>query len=134
MGDSAAHPEPDDGGLSWEEVVDAAEQAELAARPDESPAEVRSHLIFRVARMSLASAILLAGVAMLALPGPGWLVIAAGLALLARDVAWAERLLVGVRRRIPGAQPDGSLPRGMWATIIVMALAGVAASIWFVVR
>jgi hypothetical protein len=84
--------------------------------------------------MSLASVILLAGVAMLALPGPGWLVIAAGLALLARDVAWAERLLVGVRRRIPGAQPDGSLPRGIWATIIVMALAGVAASIWFVVR
>jgi hypothetical protein len=30
---------------------------------------------------------------MLALPGPGWLTIAAGLALLSRDMPWARRLL-----------------------------------------
>ena len=34
-----------------------------------------------------------AGVAMLALPGPGWLTIAAGLAVLAGEFPWARRLL-----------------------------------------
>jgi hypothetical protein len=84
--------------------------------------------------MSLASVILLAGVIMLALPGPGWLVIAVGLALLSRDVAWAERWLVAVRKRVPGARPDGTLPTGVWATIVVMALAGTAVGLWFAFR
>ena len=34
-----------------------------------------------------------AGAAMLALPGPGWLTIAAGLAVLAEEFHWARRLL-----------------------------------------
>jgi uncharacterized protein (TIGR02611 family) len=34
-----------------------------------------------------------AGVAMLALPGPGWLTIAGGLAVLADEFHWARRLL-----------------------------------------
>ena len=34
-----------------------------------------------------------AGIAMIALPGPGWLTIAAGLAILAGEYAWARRLL-----------------------------------------
>lgn len=38
-------------------------------------------------------AVLLAGVAMLALPGPGVLVIILGLVILATEFAWAERVL-----------------------------------------
>jgi hypothetical protein len=34
---------------------------------------------------------------MLALAGPGWLAIAAGLAMLAGDFQWARRLLDGVK-------------------------------------
>jgi len=37
--------------------------------------------------------VLLAGVAMLALPGPGMVVIIVGLVILATEFAWAERLL-----------------------------------------
>src|ERR687895_2424633 len=37
--------------------------------------------------------VVLAGVAMLVLPGPGLLVIALGLGILALEFAWAERLL-----------------------------------------
>jgi len=121
----------DDDHLTWSEVVNAAEEAERADGGEETEAEVRSHIIIRAARIALASAILLAGATMLVLPGPGWLVIAVGLALLSRDVAWAERWLVAVRRRVPGARPDGSLPSGVWATIIVMALAGTAVGLWF---
>ncbi|HTY73565.1 MAG TPA: TIGR02611 family protein [Actinomycetes bacterium] len=39
----------------------------------------------------------LAGVAMLVLPGPGWLVIILGVAILATEYAWAHRLLQRVK-------------------------------------
>lgn len=38
-------------------------------------------------------AVLLAGIAMLALPGPGMLVIILGLVILAQEFAWAEKVL-----------------------------------------
>jgi uncharacterized protein (TIGR02611 family) len=47
----------------------------------------------RIARLITGFGLLAAGVAMLALPGPGWLAIAAGLAMLAGDFHWARRLL-----------------------------------------
>lgn len=34
-----------------------------------------------------------AGIAMIALPGPGWLTVFAGLAILAAEFVWARRLL-----------------------------------------
>lgn len=37
--------------------------------------------------------LLVAGIAMLALPGPGWITIAAGLTVLATEFEWAQRLL-----------------------------------------
>ena len=39
------------------------------------------------------STVLIAGIAMLVLPGPGLVVIIAGLAILATEFAWAERRL-----------------------------------------
>jgi len=45
--------------------------------------------------------LLVAGAAMLVLPGPGLLVIAAGLALLATEFLWARRLLDRVKARLP---------------------------------
>jgi tellurite resistance protein TerC len=39
------------------------------------------------------SAVLLAGVAMIVLPGPAFLVIPAGLAILATEFSWAQRWL-----------------------------------------
>lgn len=44
-------------------------------------------------------ALLVAGAAMLVLPGPGILVILAGLAVLATEYAWAHRLLTRMRER-----------------------------------
>ena len=42
-------------------------------------------------------ALLIAGAAMLVLPGPGWVTIALGLALLAPDFVWARRALERVK-------------------------------------
>lgn len=53
----------------------------------------------RLAVAVLGSLLLLAGAALLVLPGPGLLVIAAGLAVLASRFAWAARLLERVRTR-----------------------------------
>lgn len=132
------HDGPDDNDedrLTWDEIVETAEEADQAGGfAASTPQRAKAHLAVRVARISLAVVLLLAGVAMLVLPGPGWLVIAAGLAVLSRDVAWAERWLAAVRRRIPGAQPDGSLPRRVLATIIVVALATASFSAWLVLR
>jgi uncharacterized protein (TIGR02611 family) len=47
----------------------------------------------RIVRIVAGFALLAAGVVMLALPGPGWLTIAAGLAILATEFEWARRLL-----------------------------------------
>ena len=41
--------------------------------------------------------LLLAGAVMLVFPGPGWLTIAAGLALLANEFHWARRALDGIK-------------------------------------
>jgi hypothetical protein len=57
----------------------------------------------KVVRILVAGGLLLAGAAMLVLPGPGLLVIAAGLAVLAVDFGWAARLLAATRRRLAAA-------------------------------
>lgn len=56
----------------------------------------------RMVRIAGGSTLLVAGTAMLVLPGPGILTIAAGLALLEKDVAWARRVKERVRERMPG--------------------------------
>ena len=51
--------------------------------------------------------LILAGVAMLVLPGPGLLVIIGGLAILATQYAWAQRALEKARERARQAR-DGA--------------------------
>jgi Putative transmembrane protein (PGPGW). len=63
----------------------------------------------RTAKTVMGFALLGAGIAMLALPGPGWLMIIAGLAMLAGEFQWARRLLDQVKdaanRVRPHAKP-----------------------------
>jgi len=54
----------------------------------------------RTVRVVAGFGLVTAGVAMLALPGPGLVTIAAGVALLARDLRWADRL----RQRMGGTK------------------------------
>ena len=49
--------------------------------------------VVRVGKVIGGFLLLVAGIAMIALPGPGWLTIAAGLAILAGEFIWARRLL-----------------------------------------
>ena len=113
---------------------DAAIEAELATgRREATERAAWRHALLRITRMTGGAIVTFAGIIMLPLPGPGLLVIAVGLAVLARDVAWAERLLSRVRDRLP-TDESGRLPRSTIATMVVMMAAGVAFSIWFSLR
>ncbi len=53
----------------------------------------------RLMVLVIGSIVLIAGLLMLVLPGPGILVIIVGLAILATEFVWAERLLIHARER-----------------------------------
>jgi len=43
--------------------------------------------------------VVLVGIVAIPYPGPGWLIVFAGLAILAKEFPWAERVLVRLRKR-----------------------------------
>lgn len=55
----------------------------------------------RAARIGSGVGLLVAGAAMLVLPGPGLLTMAAGAALLERDFPLVGRVMDGLRARLP---------------------------------
>jgi uncharacterized protein (TIGR02611 family) len=50
-------------------------------------------LAYRVAVGVVGAAVVVLGFVLIPLPGPGWLIVFAGLAILATEFVWAERLL-----------------------------------------
>jgi uncharacterized protein (TIGR02611 family) len=58
----------------------------------------------RIAVTIAGFAVLLAGVILLVLPGPGWLLIFLGLAILATEYMWAARLLEAAKRKAEQAK------------------------------
>jgi len=96
---------------------------------EETREEARRGVITRLLRMTAGTLVTIIGVIMMPLPGPGLLIVAVGLGILSRDVAWADRLLQIVRRRLP-SDSDGGLPRSSIITMVVLALAGIAFSLW----
>jgi tellurite resistance protein TerC len=66
-----------------------------------------AHITYRIARRIvitlIGGTVLLLGIVMLVTPGPGLVVIPAGLAILAIEFAWARRWLRKMRERISGS-------------------------------
>ncbi len=121
--------------LTKARLAEAAIEAEYETGEHEATEqEARSHIAIRVARMSLGLSVVILGIAMMVLPGPGVLAIAGGLFILAKDVAWADRLLRTLRRKVPGIPDDGKIPRSQVATMTTMTLGAVALSTWFATR
>jgi hypothetical protein len=121
-------------GDARDRLIKAAIEAELdTGEREATQAQAKASIRRRIARMTAGFALLFLGGLLLILPGPGWLCIAAGLAILSRDVAWAERALAGVRRRLP-QDSDGKVPKHVIMVSVVLMLAGVGASIWYWLR
>ena len=74
--------------------MSATPEPELVRKLRARQAEHRTRgRFYRAAFVALGGAILAVGVAMLALPGPAFVVIPVGLAILSLEFAWAEQLL-----------------------------------------
>ncbi len=85
------------------------EEPRLVRKLRERQESHREHGKFYRAAFVLAGAlILLTGIAMLALPGPAFVVIPIGLAILALEFRWAERLLETALERAAAAQDKAS--------------------------
>jgi uncharacterized protein (TIGR02611 family) len=59
--------------------------------------------VWRVAIAALGGAVVLAGIVMLVLPGPGWVVIFIGFGIWATEFAWADSTLAFARRKVASA-------------------------------
>ena len=65
----------------------------------------------RIVVMVVGGTVLAIGIALIVLPGPAFLVIPAGLAILAIEFAWARRWLRSARAVLPQRSKDASSPR-----------------------
>lgn len=114
-----------------ETLADALIAAEYeTGRREKTEAGAKAHVAIRIARMTSGAVITLAGLAMMPLPGPGLPIVAVGLAILARDVAWADRLLTHVTDRIP-TDDDGGISRSALITMGLTGTAGILGSVWW---
>lgn len=117
-----------------ESLLDAAVEAEFRTGVREASVDAaKAHLVVRIARIVAGSFLVVVGVAMLVLPGPGVVVILAGLSLLAVDIAFARRLrdvLVERTGRATGFIPRpwrrGLLCAGVVAGLLTPVLALMA--------
>ena len=115
----------------FEQFEAAAIEAEFeTGRHEESVAEAKRHILIRIGRMTLGVGVLLAGLLMLPLPGPGLVTIAAGLALLASDVPYARKLLERVRKRLP-SDTEGNVSRPVVIGGLVSSVITVSFSLWW---
>jgi uncharacterized protein (TIGR02611 family) len=84
--------------------------------------------LYRFAFVLLGVLILAAGVAMLALPGPAFVVIPVGLAILSLEFEWAERLLEKALIKGEEARRKAAAASPMQKTLSAAAVACAAAA------
>jgi uncharacterized protein (TIGR02611 family) len=109
----------------------AAVEAEFeTGRREDTVEEAKRHLLLRALRVTAGSIVLFLGILMLALPGPGLVTVAAGLALLSQDVPFARRLLATVRQRLPEGADGSVSPLFIWGSATV-AVVAMGSSIWW---
>lgn len=101
-------------------------------RREKTEVGAKAHVAVRIVRILAGTTVTIAGLVMMPLPGPGLPVLALGLAILARDVAWADRLLRHVRDRIP-TDDDGGISRSALVTMGLSGSAGLLGSLWWFV-
>lgn len=118
-------PHPDGEHHLRERLADAALRAEMMTGASEvSVEEARESLHRRMVRGGVGVVLVALGLALLPLPGPGWLIVIAGLTQL--PFAWAERTVTLIRRRIPGVPESGAIPTHTWiimGTLVVLSTA-----------
>lgn len=100
-------------------------------RPDWADRNATTRTIWRVGVGVVGGIVLIAGLIMIPYPGPGWLVVFGGLAILAIEFTWAHRVL-GYARAKYDAWTDWLRRQHLAVRILVLLLTGVivVATIW----
>lgn len=97
---------------------------------------LRRSRLYRVMFVAAGAIVTLTGVALLVLPGPAFVVIPVGLAMLAMEFAWAERWLETALLRAYAAQEKAAAAStaqkvmGGIATALAVAASATAAVLW----
>ncbi|MFJ3832417.1 MULTISPECIES: TIGR02611 family protein [unclassified Streptomyces] len=109
----------------------AAEAAEETPHVSKAPAFIKRsrslHLSWQVGVFIVGLAVIGAGVAMLVLPGPGWVAIFAGLAIWATEFAWAHLVLRWTKRKVTEAAQKALDPKVRRRNIILTSVGLVIA-------
>jgi uncharacterized protein (TIGR02611 family) len=122
------------------------EAAEEGATTNEQPLGSRAphfikrsrplHLSWQVGIFIVGLAVVVIGVIMLPLPGPGWLVIFAGMAIWATEFVWAQLVLRWTKRKVTEAAQKALDPKVRRRNIIlttiglVIIAAALAVYVW----
>ncbi|MFD9728790.1 TIGR02611 family protein [Streptomyces sp. NPDC059072] len=85
------------------------------------------HLSWQVGVFVVGLAVIGAGIAMLVLPGPGWVAIFAGLAIWATEFAWAHLVLRWTKRKVTEAAQKALDPKVRRRNIILTSVGLVIA-------
>jgi uncharacterized protein (TIGR02611 family) len=103
----------------------------VSAMRDRARSTPAGRITWRIAVTVLGVAIIVAGIVLLPLPGPGWLIIFAGLGLLATEYEWAARLLRFARAKV-SAWTDwvATRSRPVQALIGLAGLVILAGALW----
>jgi uncharacterized protein (TIGR02611 family) len=92
-------------------------------------------ITLQVVVATIGVAVVALGVVLIPFPGPGWLIVLAGLAILAVEFVWARRLLAFTRAKLE--KWWHWLGRQHWSVRILAGLAGVAfvsGVVWLALR
>ncbi len=121
----------DERGANKRDLRESLIEAELKTGVHETTIrEAERHVVFRIGRIFVGSVVTIIGIILMPLPGPGGLVVAAGLVILSRDVAWADRALRLLRKYSPGIPEDGKVPRSTIVVGVLLMTAGAIAAWW----
>ncbi|MET4924156.1 TIGR02611 family protein [Streptomyces sp. PSRA5] len=80
------------------------------------------HVSWQVGVFVVGLAVVAAGVAMLVLPGPGWLVIFGGMAIWATEFVWAQLVLRWTRRKVTEAAQKALDPKVRRRNIVLTTI------------
>lgn len=117
-------------GSSSDDGVDHPRRRLGAATAERFRTRIRGNKIlntsWRVAVFVVGILVVLAGIIMLVTPGPGWLGIVLGFAILASEFMWARRALRQAQRAAKAAKDKALDPRRRRRNQVVTVIAGVA--------
>ena len=97
---------------------------------------IQHSMAYRVLFVIVAFAILIGGIALVPLPGPGWAIVFIGLGMLALEFKWAENLMEKVLDRFEAAKRSAANASplqkalGVAATALGIAACVAAAILW----